>query len=183
MHYHRNGSMDARIRRLGRLPLNEVHATWGKDGRGAGLSAPSLDSCTATSSRQTSCSTTMASLCVDRFRQIADITGGFKTASGAFTAGSFRLGLSLVGHAAPVLCVRDAAAYLAAARMCGAAPAGPGIATAGTPGGRAGWPARATRPRKRATQTANHACPAERPPAHLMPLAVPNAHSEFAAAA
>jgi hypothetical protein len=36
--------------------------------------------------------------------------------------------------AAPVLAVGDAAAYLAAARMCGAAPAGPGIATAGTPG-------------------------------------------------
>ena len=65
---------------------------------------------------------------------IAHITGGFKTASGAFTAGSFRLGLSFVGHAAPVLAVGDAAAYLGAARMYGAAPAGPGIATAGTPG-------------------------------------------------
>ena len=48
--------------------------------------------------------------------------------------GGFRLGLSFVGRAAPVLAVGGAAAYLAAARMHGAAPAGPGIATAGTPG-------------------------------------------------
>jgi len=53
---------------------------------------------------------------------------------GGCRGGGFRLGVSFVGRAAPVLAVGGAAAYLAAARMCGAAPAGPGIATAGTPG-------------------------------------------------
>ena len=83
----------------------------------------------------------------------------------------------------PVLAVGDVAAYLAAARMHGAAPAGPGIATAGTPGVPS-WLASQGNAAAKACDAKGQSClPGRATTAHLMPLAVPNAHSEFAAAA
>ena len=73
--------------------------------------------------------------------------------------------------------------YLAAARMHGAAPAGPGIATAGTPGVPS-WLASQGNAAAKACDANGQSClPGGATTAHLMPLAVPNAHSEFAAAA
>ena len=96
---------------------------------------------------------------------------------------SFRLGLSFVGPAARVLSVGESAAYLGAARMHGAAPAGPGIATAGTPGVPS-WLASQGNAAAKACDANGQSClPRRATTAHLMPFAVPNAHSESAAAA